>query len=77
MKDTLYEDIFLAHISVLNEETQDRYYDIIESLDFAISIDSRIKIDFEFHNLCDMLEDTQFEDMDRVFEYWSENYKTK
>lgn len=67
----LHLQVYLIHVSTLPENQQDLYYDIIESLNFAISINAKHKIDFEFQNLCDFLDDTEFEDTQKVFEFWS------
>jgi hypothetical protein len=71
-KHDIYEGIFLTHVSVLGEPIQERYFDIIESLKFAVSINSANKTNFEFQNLCDFLDETNYEDIETVFEYWGE-----
>lgn len=68
----LYEEIFLRHAALLSETNQDRYCDIIESLKFATDLKIQHKINFEFQNLCDFLDETQYEDMPKVFNYWKE-----
>jgi hypothetical protein len=72
VKHDIYENIFLAHVSILNEFEQERYFDIIESLKWSISNKIPNKVNFEFQNLCDFLDETMYEDMETVFEYWGE-----
>jgi hypothetical protein len=72
IKHDIYENIFLVHVSTLNEINQERYFDIIESLKFSVNHNINHKINFEFQNLCDFLDETGYEDMEKVFEYWGE-----
>lgn len=66
------EKAFLDHVCLLPESQQDRYFDIIETLRFSMEISSSQKIDFEFQNLCDFLDDTCYDKMDVVFEIWGD-----
>ena len=70
---SLHLQAYLAHVCSLSEKDQDRYYDIIESLQFVIDNKCPMgKIDFEFQNMCDFFEETDYDDMDVVFDMWKE-----
>lgn len=66
------QHIFLNHVSTLDENLQERYFDIVESLNFAIEISSVNKINFEFQNLYDFVDEVLYSDLNSVSKYWQE-----
>jgi len=56
----------------LSDYNMERYEDILESLEFAIEIRSQHKIDYEFNNLLDLMDDVEYmgSEIDDVFCCW-------
>ena len=65
-------DFLILHISTKSDDIQTRYYDIVESLQFAVEIKSTSKIDFEFNNMMDLMDDMECDDVDKLFDIWRE-----
>ena len=59
-------------ITSSSTDIQERFYDIIHSIVFSMYIENVNKIDFEFNNLLDLLDEIDSENKSKAFAAWKQ-----